>query len=139
MALPEALAAHEKLVMVDTSVWIQALIPAGLEACKTITSALVATQRAATCEIVIAEILRGARDGDEARRLEQRLRDLEVLSMGGVGTVAAEIGRTTAVERRLFADLLIAATASVHDAVLLHRDRDLTRICGAAGIGQVEL
>jgi len=81
------------LVLIDTSVWIAALDPAGDDGCRRQVSALLTSRRAATCEIVVAEVLRGAEDDREAQLLEERLRSLVRPSMDGVGAVAAAIGR----------------------------------------------
>jgi len=116
------------LVLIDTSVWIAALDPAGDDGCRRQVSALLTSRRAATCEIVVAEVLRGAEDDREAQLLEERLRSLVRLSMDGVGAVAAAMGRKMGTPRQRLADLLVAAVAFAHDVALLHRDRHLAQI-----------
>jgi len=98
---------------------------------------LVTREQAATCEIVLAEVLRGARDDAEEQALHQRLRSLHLLSPDGVGRVAAMIGRRIGAGKPLMADVFIAATALKHRAALLHRDQHLSRISELFGIREL--
>lgn len=136
MSRSEAIA-WEDPVLIDTSIWVEALDPSGDRAYRDEVQRLIAARRAATCEIVIAEVLRGADDATHAARLEQRLRALRVLSLDGVGTVAAAMGRQMGAPGQRLADLLIAAVAFQHDAALLHRDRHLAQIAAKFGIQEV--
>jgi predicted nucleic acid-binding protein len=129
----------EQLVLIDTSVWIEALRSTGLVECRDRVAELVTGGQAATCEIVLAEVLRGARDNAEERALHQRLRSLRVLSLDGVGRVAARIGRRIGADKPLMADVFIAATALQHRAALLHRDQHLSRISELFGIQELPL
>ena len=122
------------LVLIDTSVWVEALSAGGNPACHERVRDLVSAQLAATCEIVIAEVLRGADDWVQAASLDARLRSVEVLPLEGVGTLAAAMGREMEAPRRNFGDLLIAATARIHQVALLHRDDDLSRIAARFGV-----
>jgi predicted nucleic acid-binding protein len=47
-------------VLIDTSVWIEAFAPGGEPSGREAVHDLVSSGRAATCEVVIAEVLRGA-------------------------------------------------------------------------------
>ncbi len=126
----------EQLVLIDTSVWIEALRPGGDEECRRAVAELVEEGRAATCEIVIAELLRGARDDEQAAEWAAALRGLEVLSMEGVGETAGMIGRRMRQAGRTqpIGDVIIAAVALHRGAALLHRDRHLSEIAQAMGM-----
>jgi len=142
VAAPSALApASRGPILVDTSVWIEALRPQGAMACKQAVQSALAANTAATCEIVIAEVLQGVADGVEAGRLEQRLEGVVALRMDGVGSEAARISRALR-DRGLavkFGDLLIGAAASVNGAALMHRDKHLSVIAQVAGVEEIIL
>ena len=124
------------LVLIDTSVWIEALRPGGDEGCRRAVARLVEEGQAATCEIIIAELLRGAADEEQAKEWAGMLRALEVLPMDGVAEVAGRIsrrGRARGMTQPL-GDVLIAAVALKHGAALLHRDRHLSEIAGIMGM-----
>ncbi len=129
----------EDPVLIDTSIWVEALDPDGDAAYRDKVEELIAARRAATCEIVIAELLRGAENETHATQLEERLRALRVLTVDGAGGVAAAMGRQMRAAGQRLADLLIAAVAFQHDAALLHRDRHLARIATKFAIEQVTL
>ena len=91
---------------------------------------------AATCEIVLAEVLQGVANDAEASRLEQLLLGAIVLPMDGAGPAAAHISRALracgiAVK---VGDLLICGTALVNGAAIMHRDKHLSQIAQIAGI-----
>jgi predicted nucleic acid-binding protein len=124
----------DALVLIDTSVWIDVWGSSVSRSAPQHLRDLVVSGRAATCEIVIAEVLRGADSAAEAAELDADLRALQVLSMEGVGTLAAAMGREMNAPRRLFGDLLIAATARAHGCAVLHNDDDLAGIAHRFGI-----
>jgi len=128
-----------RLVLIDTSVWVEALSPTGDAACRQRVQELTDQGRAATCAIVIAEVLRGAVNESDAAALDTRLRALRVLPCDGAGTVAAYIGRLMSAPRQRLADLLIAGVARVHNTFLLHRDHHLARIAARCSIPEVSL
>ena len=108
----------DRVVLIDTNAWIRALLPDEDPACCEQVQELIATDRAATCEIVIAEVLRGAKDDVEAAAMEQDMRVLHCLSCEGMGATAAAMGRQLNAPRNRFADLLIAAVAFENNAAL---------------------
>ncbi len=132
-------AVWQDAVLIDTSIWVEALDPGSDAVYREKVEELVVARRAATCEIVIAELLRGAEDDVHATQLEQRLRALRVLTVDGAGGVAAAMGRQMRAPGQRLADLLIAAVAFRHDTALLHRDRHLARIAAKFTIEQVTL
>lgn len=128
-------------MLIDTSVWIEALRPQGDETCRRLVAALVATGQAATCEVVMAELLCGARDDEQAAEWADALRGTRVLAMEGVGEIAGRIGRIMRQRGRSVpgADLLVAAVALRHGVGLLHRDRHIAEIAEAMGMDHKHL
>jgi predicted nucleic acid-binding protein len=127
----------EGLVLIDTSLWIAAMGPGGDQDARETVRELVVAGRAATCEMVIAEVLRGAESDAEAEAMEAELAALHVLPCEGAGSVVAAMGRRTGAPRQRLADLFIAAVAWRHKAALLHRDRHLSQIAARFGIDEV--
>jgi len=121
-------------VLIDTNAWIEALDPAGDAPCRERVHRLMQEGTAATCEVVIAEVLRGAQDEAEAAAMEEELRILHYLPSEGMGATAATMGRQLRAPRSLFADLLIAAVAFENEAALLTHDAQLAKIAAAFGI-----
>jgi predicted nucleic acid-binding protein len=89
-------------------------------------------------DIVLAEVLQGARDEAHAARLEAGLRQFPVVGMVG-GDLAAKAGRHYRTLRaggttmNKIADLLIATFCIENGHALLHCDADfepMTRLCG---------
>ena len=128
---------RDRLVLIDTSAWIEALSPEGGAGLRESVQHLIASGRAATCEVVIAEVLRGAEDGPAAARLERGLGELLLLPCDGMGATAAAMGRELRAPRNGFADLLIAAVAFEQGALILTRDRHLSRIADVFEIDEV--
>lgn len=123
-------------VLIDASVWIEALKPAGAPDLRAMVDELVANGRAAVCEVVLAEVLRGARDNLEREALAGELLATTVLSMDGAGLIAGDLALRL---RRLglsisTTDLVIATTASMHRAELFHRDAHLSQAASALGL-----
>jgi len=128
------------LVLVDTSVWVETLRIRGDPACRSTMDQLTAQGRVATCEVVIVELLQGALDGRQVDRLSVSLAATTTLGMAGAGEEAGRLG--WALRRRGIivhtTDLLIAATAHLHGAALLHRDRHLGEAAEALGLEIIE-
>lgn len=96
-----------------------------------------ATKRLATCAIAIAELLYSDRNPDEIQRSRDRLARLPYLALSLEAerripeVMQALAGRGW--HRMPVPDLLLAATAEVHSAVLLHYDSDYERIAEVTG------
>jgi predicted nucleic acid-binding protein len=133
--------AADRPVLIDTSVWIEALQRDGCWQCRRVVEELVSEGRAATCEVIMAELLRGARDDGEGEKWSQMLRALEVLQMDGVAEVAGRIGRACQRQgwTQPLGDVLVAAVALKHGAALLHRDRHLSQIAELMGMEEEKL
>ncbi len=118
--------------LIDSSLWIQVLRRSPVRA-RYIDriDALLANGQAATSGPVRVELLRGARGDADFRTLDTMLSGLAVLPVTEAAcSLAGRIGfgmRRQGVTAPAI-DLLIAAVAIQHDAVLLHRDADFTTI-----------
>ena len=121
------------LVLVDTSVWIEALRAGGDPTCQQHVDSLMAGRQVATCEVVVLEVLQGAQSAEHLARLSADLAATAVLGMEGAGDEAGHLAWS--LRRRGLVipttDLLIAATARLHDVVLFHRDRHLAEAAAA--------
>ena len=86
----------------------------------------------ASCEIVALEVLYSTRNRAEYVQTSARLRDQAWLSVDADCTARAlevqELLARRGQHRLPIPDLLLAATAEVHGATLLHHDRDFDRI-----------
>jgi len=133
--------ARSEYVLIDSSAWIEALRPDGDVRYREMVDRLLSENVAATCEIVIAEVLQGARDEREKRELAEDLSALHRLDMNGVGERAGEIALKLRKQGQRIptTDLVIAATAAVHEAAILHRDGHLVLAAQASGIESVEV
>jgi len=129
----------DAVILIDSSVWIEALRPGGRDDCRAIVRTLADTEMAATCEVVMLELLRGTSGDQQFEALLDRLLGLQVLSMQGVGAEAARLARQLKANGHTIpeTDLLIAATARLHGATLLHRDRHLALASQTMGIPEL--
>lgn len=92
----------------------------------------------AVCAAVEIEVIHSARDGKEAQRARWLLSGFDWLAMPDevwdrvieVQVQALHKGNHRALS---MADLLIAATAERHDAIVLHYDRDFDMIAAITG------
>lgn len=112
-------------VLIDTSAWIHALRPAGDPLVRQHVHTLLSEGRAATCEMVVLELVGGTRSESEYRELGE---DLEALQQCPVTeSVWRSAYRMTYTLRRKglsvpATDQLIAAVAVHYSCSLLHCD-----------------
>ena len=90
-------------------------------------------ERLATSEVVVMEVLAGARDDTHEQRLRRLVFGCELLTLDGVSDYedAADLYRTCRREGktiRSLTDCLIAVVAIRADAELLHADRDFATL-----------
>jgi predicted nucleic acid-binding protein len=117
------------LILVDTSAWVEFLRATGSGAHARVRSLIQQDASLATTDVVVMEVLAGARDDDHRDRLRGLLRRCEHLATEGPLDYedAAEVYRTCrqsgATVRRL-TDCLIAAVAIRNGVAVLHRDTD---------------
>ena len=107
------------------------------EAARGLIDALLKERAVATCEVVALEVLYSARSWRDYERRWSVMHEQTWLPVTQVATQ-----RALAVQRLLaakgqhrlpIADLLVAATAEVHGATVLHFDRDFDRIAAVTG------
>lgn len=117
---------HEGWVLIDTSAWVHALRPDGLPKFKQRVQNLLLEGRAAVCEIVILELLGGARTEREYRELQE---DLAALEQFSITQVVWRQSYHLAHDLRAKgisippADQLIASVAMTYQCALLHHDK----------------
>jgi predicted nucleic acid-binding protein len=121
------------VILVDSSAWVEFLRGTGSPAHLRVRSALRAGAELATTDVIVMEILAGARDDADRDRLRRLLYGLEFLAVDGPVDYeqAAELYRLC---RRggetpgKLTDCLIAAVAIRNDAELLCEDSDFDAI-----------
>jgi predicted nucleic acid-binding protein len=118
------------LILVDSSVWISHL--RGARTAATAKLALAAAREPLLVgDLILLEVLQGARDEDHAARIERELRRNVIVSLLD-GTLAPRAARNYRMLRRLgvtvrkTADVIIGAFCIEHGHALLHDDRDFT-------------
>jgi predicted nucleic acid-binding protein len=120
------------LIVVDSSAWIGHLRDAQTDAVRRLRS-LFGRESLAIGDIVLLEVLQGARDEQHAGRLESYLRQFILLQMldDAIAVGAARNFRSLrarGVTVRKAADLIIGTWCIVNAVPLLHDDRDFTPV-----------
>ena len=126
------------MIVADSSVWIGHFRGAESEACRKLYS-IGLEEGLLVGDIILLEILRGARDARHARRMEDDLRRWDIVPMLGVALAirAAEnyrALRSLGITVRKAADLIIATYCLAHGHALLHNDRDFEPMCAHLGL-----
>jgi predicted nucleic acid-binding protein len=131
-------ASEPRLVLIDASVWIEAIHARGLPGCREAVEQVLREGTGATCEVIIAEVLKGAATPAALGALSDGLSPLRLLGMEGVGLTAGVLAQRLRSRGRAIptTDLLIAATCALHGASLLHRDQHLAVAAEALGVTQ---
>jgi len=117
------------VILVDTSAWVEFLRATGSPTHQRVRQALAADEPLATTEVVVMEVLAGARDEAQVRRLRRLLLRCEMLPLRGLADyeAAASLYRSCRQEGatvRSLTDCLIAVPALRAGAAVLHEDRD---------------
>jgi predicted nucleic acid-binding protein len=125
------------MIVVDSSVWIGQLRRTGTRAVNTLNSSDV--DDLIVGDIVLVEVLRGARDDAHAERIERDLRKFVVKSMlnDGIAVKAARnyrMLRQRGLRVRTTIDLIIATFCVEHGHSLLHDDRDFEAMAPHLGL-----
>lgn len=115
------------MMVVDSSVWIADL--RGLDTPELRKLVARASTGILVGDIVLLEVLQGARDAQHALRIERRLRTFPVVPMldAGVAVEAAanyRLLRGLGITIRKVPDVIIGTYCIEHGHVLLHDDRD---------------
>ena len=122
------------MLLVDTSVWIDFLVPRPTRAVDYFRAQLDARQSFALTELIYLEVLQGVREPVTARKVASYLRAQTVLyPRHGLRTYEAAADlyrrcRAAGVTVRSTIDCLIAQLAMEYNATLLHSDRDYEHI-----------
>ena len=121
------------MILVDTSAWIEFLRATGSEAHLRLRSALEGGVELAGTDVIVMELLAGARDDADRDRLRRLVYGLEFLAVEGPGDYeqAADLYRRCrrgGETPRKLSDCLIAAVAIRAGAELLAADADFEAI-----------
>lgn len=122
-----------RLILADSSVWIEYLRGTGSESHLRLRDALGRRERVATTDIVLLEILGGARDKRHHQELQRMLYAREYLRTYGpsdyeAGARVYRICRKGGETIRRLTDCVIAAVAMRCGATVLARDGDFAAI-----------
>jgi predicted nucleic acid-binding protein len=125
------------MILVDSSAWIEFLRATGSPAHLSLRSALTGEAELASTDVVVMEILAGARDDADRDRLRRLLYGQRFLAVEGPADYESaadlyRLCRRAGETPRKLSDCLIAAVAIRHDAELLAEDADFTVIARRA-------
>jgi predicted nucleic acid-binding protein len=118
--------AREGLVLIDTSLWIEALRVHGDRDAKERLRQLLLLDKAAWCEVVILELLNAMKGLTERKKIREYIEEVKILPINaevwqkarGLVVRCREKGFTVPVT-----DILIAACGLHHGVPIAHRDR----------------
>ena len=121
------------MILVDSSAWIEFLRATGSPAHLRVRSALEQGGALASTDVIVMEILAGARDNEDRDRLRRLLYSVEFLAVDGPADYeqAAELYRACRAggeTPRKLTDCLIATVAIRNGAALLCEDADFAAI-----------
>ncbi len=121
------------MILVDTSAWVEYLRGTGSRVHRRVRELIEPEERLAVTEVVVMEVLAGARDDAHLERLRRLLLGCEFLPLAGLSDYedAAALFRQcrrAGKTLRSLTDCLIAITAIRAGAELIHADRDFDTI-----------
>jgi predicted nucleic acid-binding protein len=121
------------LILIDTSAWVEFLRATGSTVHQRLRAALEQNVELASTDVVVMEVLAGARDDHDRDELRRLLYGLTLLAVQGPDDFeqAAELYRACRAHGetpRKLTDCLIAAVAIRNDAEVLHADADFLTI-----------
>lgn len=125
------------MILVDSSAWVEFLRATGSPVHMTVRDALRADVELYSTEVVVMELLAGARDDRDRERLRRLLYGLSFLAIDGLGdyesaTELYRLCRSGGSTPRKMTDCIIAAVAIRNDATLLCNDSDFWAIASHA-------
>lgn len=117
------------MIVVDASAWIEFLRATGRQAHLTVRRLLREGAELAATEVVVMEVLAGARTARDERALREQLSAFPILSLRGLADFEAAAGlyracRAAGEPIRHLADCLVAVPAIEAGVPVLHADRD---------------
>lgn len=130
------------MILVDTSAWVEFLRGTGSPVHRHLRHLLESDAPLATTEVVIMEVLAGARDEDHLQRLRRLLLRCELIPIHGLADYEAaaalyrQCRRRGETVRRL-TDCLIAVTALRSGIPILHTDTDFEVLARHTRLGVV--
>lgn len=121
------------MIVVDTSAWIELLRGTGSPVHRRLRNELRASEELCVTELVVGEILAGARSAQQAEELRSMLLGFTLLPLNGLDGFerAASLYRTcrwAGGTIRSIADCLVAVPAIEAGAPVLHADRDFATL-----------
>ena len=121
------------MILVDSSAWIEFLRATGSPAHLRVRSALEQGGTLASTDVIVMEILAGARDDDDRNRLRRLLYSVDFLAVDGPADYEQAAGlyracRAGGETPRKLTDCLIATVAIRNGAELLCEDADFAAI-----------
>ena len=127
------------MTLVDSSAWVEYLRATGSATHRAVRSLLEDEERAQTTDVVVMEILAGARDDEHHDRLRRLLARCEYVPVEGLADYEAAAALYRACRRagetvRALTDCLIAAVALRANVAVLHSDRDFEVLARHAGL-----
>jgi len=127
------------VTLVDTSAWVEYLRATGSDTHRAVRWLLERGEPAHTTDVVVMEVLAGARDDDHRDRLRRLLARCEHLPVGGLDDfeAAAELYRTCRAAGetvRALTDCLIGVVALRASVAVLHADRDFDVLARHTGL-----
>ncbi len=126
------------MIVVDSSVWISTLRNEDVAAVRKF-RAIDDNNLVLVGDLILLELLQGARDDTHASRLERNLRQFEIVTMldARLAVRAAQNFRTLrsrGIILRKTIDLIIATFCLAHGYALLHQDRDFDPLVEHLGL-----
>lgn len=117
------------MILADTSAWVEYLRATGSPTHHRLSHLIAEDADVVTTDVVVMEILAGARTDERLRQLRRLLNRFDLLPVGGLADFEAAAGIYRRCRRggetvRKLTDCLIAAVALRTNAELLHCDRD---------------
>jgi predicted nucleic acid-binding protein len=130
------------MIVVDSSVWIGQLRQSGSHAVDKLESIRNPTSTILVGDLILLEILRGARDDRNAVRIERELRVFRIVQMldRAIAVKAASnyrMLRSRGITVRKTTDLIIATFCVERGHTLLHDDRDFDAFASHLGLAVV--
>lgn len=127
------------MIVVDSSVWVAHIRGLESEAVIKLLAIIRDTSRVLIGDVVLLELLQGARSEEHAEHLHTRLRCFQVVPMmdHGLAVLAAKHYRTLrakGVTIRRTVDLIIGTFCIAYGHELLHQDRDFTPMATHLGL-----
>jgi predicted nucleic acid-binding protein len=116
---------HDKITLIDTSSWIEALRERGKPTVRERVRELIVDGQAVWCDLVLLELWNGARGEYEKKKLNELQKEIHSLpTTDNVWELSRELARKCRKAGKTVppSDLLIAACAFHHDAAIEHSD-----------------